>query len=102
MVKEAIPKSLLSPKLSINDFSITSKYTAVFNGDDIEGIGKSEDRKLIINEDELIKKLSENMNVKIILDGNDRAFYRSASDEIHLPLLSSFNSEYAFKLNSIT
>lgn len=44
--------------------------------------------------DQLVTKLSIGMNVPILFDGGDRAFYRPSEDKIHLPSPSAFNSAY--------
>ena len=76
-----------------SEFNFYSKYFAVFNAIDVEGMPPLEKTEnLDIKPSELVEKLSGKMNVPIYYDGIDRAFYRPAEDAIHLPAVSSFNS----------
>lgn len=76
-----------------SEFNFYSKYFAVFNAIDVEGMPPLEKTEnLDIKPSELVEKLSGKMNVPIYYDGIDRAFYRPAEDAIHLPAASSFNS----------
>lgn len=87
-------------RLSENELKkvgITAKYYTVFNAADITGIpplitSRKEDIKI----DQIVSKLSDNMAVPIICDGNDAAFYRPKEDKIHTPLPSSFNSSVSY------
>ncbi|MEG1447975.1 MAG: zincin-like metallopeptidase domain-containing protein [Oscillospiraceae bacterium] len=79
-----------------------TKYHIVFNANDIEGI--SEYTKPINNNvsiDEVVSKLSRNMNVEILYDGGDRAFYRPAEDKIHLPKAENFKNNYSFNATAL-
>ena len=84
------------------EFKLSTRYTAVFNACDIEGMPEI---KTIQNDDvrvdEMVRILSENMGVPIFLDGGDRAYYSPHQDQIHLPSPASFESEYAFNATAL-
>ena len=87
---------------SENEFGLTSRYTAVFNAKDVEGMPEIEVvTNPDITADELIDRLSAGMNVPIYTDGGDQAYYSPSKDEIHLPTPESFNSEYAFNATAL-
>ena len=69
------------------------KYFVVFNGSCIEGLPEF---KLEQNPDvkpaQAVEMLSKSMNVPILHDGGDNAFYRRSTDSIHLPEPSAFKS----------
>lgn len=84
------------------EFKLSTKYTAVFNASQVEGMpelvtAKNND----ISPDELIQKLSDGMKVQIFNDGGDRAFYSPSQDTIHLPTPESFNSNYAYDATAL-
>ena len=79
------------------DFFFHTRYTAVFNASEVDGIpeltpGLAEEEKM----DELVWKLSDGMGVPILFDGGDAACYSPWRDQIHLPSPESFENEYAF------
>lgn len=78
------------------DVVFRAKYYTVFNGDDIVGIPEAEPEgvKQDIKADELVEKLSKNMNVEISYAGRDYAFYSPNQDKIFLPEAKDFDSEY--------
>lgn len=69
------------------------KYYVVFNGDVIEGIPERKEQAVDTSgyseRAENILKIWSDTEAKIIY-GGDEAFYRSSSDEIHLPLRERF------------
>lgn len=75
------------------DFFMKPKYFVVFNGSCIEGLPEF---KLEQNPDvkpaQAVEMLSKSMNVPILHDGGDNAFYRRSTDSIHLPEPSAFKS----------
>lgn len=87
-------------KLSWDDYRIRAveeqvgliaKYYTVFNAKDITGIPeRTSYHNPDVNTDELVTRLSRNMDVEIINDGGDRAYYRPSEDKIHLPEPKSF------------
>ena len=84
------------------EFTLSAKYTAVFNACDVEGMPTLEKSEQVnIQADSIVEKLSENMNVPISYDGGNRAFYSIAADSIHLPTKDSFESEYAFNSTAL-
>ena len=85
-----------------SEFRLSTKYTAVFNAHDIEGMPELPTfEESDITQDELIAKLSEGMEVEILIDGGDRAYYSPSQDKIHLPSPGSFTSEYAFNATAL-
>lgn len=78
-------------------YTLRVNYKTVFNGSLIEGMPELPvPEQKNISPDILIKKLSNNMGVPIINDGEDRAFYVPSEDAIHLPLPEYFETEYAY------
>lgn len=83
--------------LTKNDVGIISKQFYVFNAKNITGIPElTKPVENNISSDQLISLISKNMNVPIIHDGGDGAFYRPSEDKIHLPTKESFHSNYAY------
>lgn len=85
------------------EFRLSTRYTAVFNAGEIEGIPQLEQpvENLDISEDELVRLLSDSMGVEILNDGGNRAFYSPMQDKIHLPLASAFTTEYAYNATAL-
>lgn len=84
------------------DFKLSTRYTAVFNAGDVEGmpeivIPQNDDIQI----DEMVQRLSDEMGVPILLDGGDQAFYSPHQDKIHLPTPGSFENEYAFNATAL-
>lgn len=75
------------------DFSLVAKYYTVFNGDNISGLPEIELPKNEIEPSVVLEQISRGMNVEIYIDGEDRAFYRPSTDDIHLPLPEVFSSD---------
>lgn len=87
---------------SEKEFTLSTRYTAVFNAHDVEGMPEIQmDHRQDISEDELIQKLSEGMGVEIFTDGGDQAYYSPSQDKIHLPVPEAFHSEYAFNSTAL-
>ena len=82
-------------------YQLHSKYFVVFNASLIDGITPYENKMESISADELVNKLSRNMNVEILNDGGDRAYYRSSEDKIHLPKPQDFDSPYAYNSTAL-
>lgn len=84
------------------EFTLSTRYTAVFNACDIEGMPERPAvQKSDITPDALIEKLSSGMGVEILTDGGDQAYYSPMQDKIHLPSPGSFHSEYAFNATAL-
>ena len=84
------------------DFVLSARYTAVFNASQVEGMPElSLPEKQEIAPDELLMKLSKNMGVPIINDGENSAYYSPSEDQIHLPLPEIFHSEYAYNSTAL-
>lgn len=81
-----------------NSIIFAPKYYIVFNAKDIDGIPKMKLNMAEnnIDPDQLISKLSNNMGVQILNDGDDQAFYNPIEDTIHLPLKQNFNDNYSY------
>ena len=78
-------------------YQLGTKYYTVFNAELVEGIGPYESGAAEeITVDEIVDKLSHNMNVLIENDGGGQAFYRVSDDTIHLPAPEDFSSSYAY------
>lgn len=81
---------------------VISKYYTVFNGNDIEGIPPLQETKVKgIVEDALIEKIRKGMDIQIINDGGDRAYYSPSRDEIHLPARDNFFSSYDYACTAL-
>lgn len=84
------------------EFTLSTRYTAVFNAHDVEGISEIQiEENSIISQDELIGRLCDGMGVEILTDGGDRAYYSPMQDKIHLPMPGSFENEYAFNATAL-
>lgn len=95
---EAITKEQREPE----EFKLSTRYTAVFNATDIEGITDfvvDEHPKIIA--DDIINTLSKEMGVDILYDGGDRAYYSPSEDRSHLPALEFFTSEYGYNSTAL-
>lgn len=78
-------------------YTLRAVYKTVFNAALIEGIPQlPEPEQNDILPDVLIDTLSNGMNVPILNDGGDRAFYRPSEDKIHLPMPEFFYSDYEY------
>ena len=84
------------------EFTLATRYTAVFNAQEVEGIPELQiTTNPDITMDDLVQNLSEGMGVEILTDGGDRAYYSPSQDKIHLPTPESFHSEYAFNATAL-
>jgi len=84
------------------EFSLSTRYTAVFNAHDVEGMPEIPfTENPDISADDLIGKLCDGMGVEILTDGGDRAYYSPMQDKIHLPTPGSFENEYAFNATAL-
>ncbi len=83
-------------------YLLRAGYKVVFNASLIEGIPELPKPEVKdISPAELIGTLSAGMEVKIINDGGDRAFYSPSDDTIHLPVPGCFDSEYAYNSTAL-
>lgn len=83
-------------------YSLRATYTTVFNGDLIEGIPeKIKENHKEVDQEKLIEKIAEGMQVPIYNDGQDQAYYIPAKDEIHLPEKDSFFNSYAYNATAL-
>ena len=85
-----------------SEFHLSTKYTAVFNAHDVEGMPELpvfEESNIV--QDELLNKLCSGMGVAILMDGGDQAYYSPSQDTIHLPTPDSFMGEYAFHATAL-
>lgn len=84
------------------EFTLSTRYTAVFNASEVEGMPEIQIPETPdISQDELIAKLCSGIGIQIFLDGGDRAYYSPFQDNIHLPTPESFTSEYAFNATAL-
>lgn len=86
-----------------DEFKLSTRYTAVFNACNVEGMPEisQEPENTNIHMDEMVQKLSKGMGVQILLDGGDQAYYSPHQDQIHLPTPGSFENEYAFNATAL-
>lgn len=84
------------------NYTLNTKYTGVFNASCVDGmpeLAKQVERDLKL--DELVEKLSENMNVPILYDSNKTPCYVPSFDKIYLPHKESFDTEYNFNATAL-
>ena len=87
---------------SEKEFTLSTRYTAFFNANDIEGMPELQiTENPDVSQNELIRKLSDGMGVEILTDGGDQAYYSPTQDKIHLPTPGSFENEYAFNATAL-
>lgn len=87
---------------STEEFYLATKYIAVFNASEVEGIPDIViSQNTDIQMDQMVKRLSVNMKVEILLDGGDQAYYSPRQDKIHLPNPGAFENEYAFNSTAL-
>lgn len=77
------------------------KYHTVFNAEQIKDIPPLEFIKKDIKVDEVIKKLEKNMEVSIINDDGDKAYYSPKQDKIYLPKPEYFNDSYSYNATAL-
>lgn len=81
-----------SPKIGL-----TAKYFHVFHATQINGIPEFKQKSVeTIEPNLLISRISKEMGVPILHDGNNNAYYRLDTDDIHLPPLNAFLSAYDY------
>lgn len=78
---------------SILDYTFRANFTPVFNASQIDGILPFEVQTSDVKLSNIVNTLSQNMGVPIIYEGY-RAYYSPNLDEIHLPPVKMFHSEY--------
>lgn len=96
-------KDALKSGRSPEDFKLSTRYTAVFNADNVEGMPEIvvEECSHVIQPNEVVNKLAYNMGVPIYFDGGDQAYYSPSKDSVHLPTMSSFDNGYAFSSTAL-
>ena len=86
------------PNYDPSQYTLRTKYFAVFNASCVDGIPPMESEK---NNDiqpaQILDTITKNMGVTLKYDGGNRAYYSPSSDEVHLPEPSQFYSEYAYQ-----
>lgn len=104
-LKWDVYRQMLKDGRKPEEFRFSARYTAVFNASEVEGMPALETAPVFSNpdvsEDELIRLLSEGMDVEIVNDGGDKAYYSPVQDKIHLPLAERFTSEYAYNATTL-
>ncbi len=84
------------------DFRLCTRYTAVFNACEVEGMPElAVPEGGTVGMDELVRRVSDGLGVPILTDGGDMAFYSPHQDKIHLPAPGSFEDEYAFNSTAL-
>ena len=94
-VKEAEEKN--------HKLTLYAYYNTVFNGSCITGLSKYEPETAIepVEPDMLIEKVSKALDVEIIEDEMDRAYYSSVFDKIHLPKQKYFKSSADYNATAL-
>lgn len=84
-------------------YILRANYSTVFNASLIEGIPKLPEPEIHpqVAADELISRISRNMEVEIMNDGGDRAYYNIQKDKIHLPRPEYFFTDYAYNSTAL-
>lgn len=77
-------------------YCLRTKSYPVFNGDMIEGIPPLEVTLQEVDPVELVDTISDSMQVPIVYNEIDRAFYRPSEDRIYLPNREQFFSTYDY------
>lgn len=80
------------------EFYLKSRYTPVYNACQIEGI-EPYDAKFTTYDshpNETVLELAQKMDVEIVHDGGNRAYYSIREDKIHLPKTEHFFSSVAW------
>lgn len=84
------------------DYTLLAKYFTVFNAKQVEGIAELEKPEVKdISEDKVVETISRNMQVPLLHDGGNQAFYRIAEDTIHLPKKEYFEDDYAYNATAL-
>ncbi len=84
------------------NYTLNTKYTGVFNASCVDGMPElAEQVESDLKLDELVTKLSENMNVPILYDSNRTPCYVPRLDKIYLPHKESFDTEYNFNSTAL-
>ena len=95
-------KRLIQEGRDEKEFFLRSRYSYVFNAEDIEGIPEFKAySNPEVNASEIVGKLSEKMGVPIYDDGLDRAYYSPLEDAIHLPKMDSFVSTESYNMTAL-
>lgn len=86
----------LDPSRKESEFRVYAQNAYVFNAAQVEGLQPlPQPERLPLEEnrlaDEVIKTMAENMEVKLVY-GGDEAFYRPATDTVHIPPYEAFHS----------
>lgn len=71
-------------------------HAVVFNAEQIDGLAPYIAPEPTFSPVERAEQILKQGNVPIFHDQNDRAFYRSSSDEIHMPHLAAFKGQYEY------
>ena len=97
-------KELLKDGRKPEEFLLSSRYTAVFNASLVEGMPELEvehDRNPEVEADRIVGRIASGMQVPILNDGGDRAYYSPSEDCIHLPTPESFATTYAYNATAL-
>ncbi|KZB63143.1 hypothetical protein AUP42_01755 [Thalassospira lucentensis] len=71
-------------------------HAVVFNAEQIDGLAPYIAPEPTFSPVERAEQILKQGNVPIFHDQNDRAFYRSSSDEIHMPHQAAFKGQYEY------
>ncbi|WP_412558494.1 zincin-like metallopeptidase domain-containing protein [Thalassospira sp. MIT1370] len=71
-------------------------HAVVFNGEQIDGLAPYIAPEPTFSPVERAEQILKQGNVPIFHDQNDRAFYRSSTDQIHMPHQAAFKGQYEY------
>lgn len=84
------------------NYTLLAKYFTVFNAKQVEGIPElSVPEAKEISASEVVQTISKNMQVPLLHDGGNQAFYRITEDKIHLPKKEYFEDDYAYNATAL-
>lgn len=85
------------------DFVFFHTYWQVFNAEQCTGLPESKPDITLnqnISQNEYVTNVAENLGIEI-KNGGDRAYYIPVKDEIHLPAMEQFHSNYAYNSTAL-
>ncbi len=79
------------------DFYLNSRYTAVFNASEVEGIEPYVRQEIEpIEPEQYVTDVVTGMEVSLLYDGGEDAYYEPETDEVHVPRPEGFSTPYGF------
>lgn len=85
-----------------HEIILSSYYNTVFNGSCIDGLPEfKQENSSKIKGDALIEEIATRINVPVLEDQIDQAFYRVDKDEVHLPQKKFFTSSAMYNTTAL-